>query len=181
MHRWNAINIDPVLIHDLVGVPDKARVTAEKLGAIWPNIKPGLRAAWKVNENAEPAEVTTRPEIVGATARYQLAVVAGARNVLLRLSASIKGDLQYTYTVDVPKSIEIERVAVIDHSGERPCQWSRGLDDKLSIVPEAAIRGVAKLLIIGRKTLTNDGNFTVPAMRIEHCSSAVFSVLIAQT
>ncbi|HEY2760390.1 MAG TPA: hypothetical protein VGI75_06595, partial [Pirellulales bacterium] len=92
-----------------------------------------------------------------------------------------KGDMQCGYTVTVPKSIEIDRVSVSDQTGDKSCSWVRGQEGKVSIVPDAPLDGVGRLLIVGRKKLSNDGSFIVPAMPIEHCSSAAFSLLIARS
>ena len=178
--RWGAISVDPALEYQLFNIADDARLTLEKIGAHWWSNQPATQVIWKIDEKVVPAEIATRPRIVPSTARYQMAIVAEAEDVLLRLSASVNGDMQFCYMVDVPKAVEIDRVSLADQTGDKACSWSRGLDGKLSIVPDAPIHGVGKILIVGRTQLANDGNFTVPAMRIDHCSSDAFSLLIAR-
>jgi hypothetical protein len=179
-HRWCGVTVGQDLEFTVLPAPGGHGISADKFAHMWPTSSAQPQIAWNLSANEASRSISIWPREPKLSVGYQLAAIAGLKEIDLRLAAhvNIKDGQAFQYRLHVPAKMEIDSVSVLDQKDIQPSRWSRSRPDLVTIFLAAPVQGNRDLLVCGRMPIPSDARFALPKMSIDGSDLHSFRAII---
>jgi len=178
--RWWAATVDRGLQFALSPSDNDPDILPEKFTSMWPSRSELPQVAWQSKPDESSRSITTWPRESKLAVQYQLATIAGRKELDLRLGAHVKvvdGPV-FQYRLRIPPEMEIDTVSLREQGVVRPIHWSRSRSDLATVFLDSPVSKESDLLVVGRVPLSSEAKFILPQMNIEESVAQGFRALI---
>ena len=164
--RW-AISTDPALESNFAAAGIDA-LRPEQFATAWGPGAAKPQVAWR-GELANGGGMNTSILEPGLATRYLLVVLAGQKEISLRLSAevTVSDGQKYEYRFHVPPQLKINRLLVRDQSAAHATRWARSQPDVVTVFLPSPVTGAHQLVLTGSLPTPSGGRFALPDFQVE--------------
>jgi hypothetical protein len=174
---WSA-SIDPSMLYEQRLATGEIRMPAADFASQWPSADAQPQLAWKSLSGSTETAIFTRPRDSKATARYAMALIAGDKDVSIRLGINVVStEPMFQCRLSVPAQLEVDSVSLREQDSQRLCRWTLSTN-LLTVFLPSRTTGDRQLLIVGRMPVSLDGSFTIPQLHLDQSSGTGFVALI---